>query len=45
MNMLRMLRSAPIKINASICADSAIGALMHRMLCVNAHGDEDKYLY
>lgn len=36
---------APIKINASICADSAIGALMHRSLCVNAHGDEDKYLY
>jgi hypothetical protein len=41
MNMLR----ASIKINASIRTDSAIGALMRRMLCVNAHGDEDKYLY
>jgi len=41
MNMFR----APIKINASIRTDSAIGALMRRMLCVNARGDEDKYLY
>lgn len=41
MNMFR----APIKINASIRTDSAIGALMRCMLCVNARGDEDKYLY
>lgn len=39
------LEGWPIKINAFICIDSAIGALDRSTLCVNARRDEDKYLY
>lgn len=39
------LEGSPIKINAFICIDSAIGALDSSTLYVNARRDEDKYLY